>query len=77
MKTKEDTFKIDIGRVIAVPTFGALLMMNIFIFSSKLNALLPIDLIKIVGLMHHILVICFYVLIIIFYNRTSCASSST
>ena len=73
----ETIHKIDIGRVIAVPVFTFLMLMNISCFYKEAGALLPIDMIKMLGLFHHLLVIFFYALVVLLYFLRTSASSTT
>ena len=59
--------KIDIGRLISIPIFTFFMTFNINFVYRDIRALLPLDTGKAVGLIHHLLLVCFYALIILLY----------
>lgn len=65
------------GRVIAVPLFALLTWLNLVGFFKKINFLLPLNPVKSLGLIHHILIICFYVLVILLYFLRISARTTT
>jgi len=69
--------KIDVGRLIIVPVFAFLMILNILVVFQDLKALLPISTIKATGLIHHLLMVCFYSLIIFLYFLRSQARSTS
>ena len=69
--------KIDVGRLIIVPVFAFLMILNILVVYQDLKALLPISTIKATGLIHHLLMVCFYSLIIFLYFLRSQARSTS
>ena len=69
--------KIDLGRLILIPTFTFFLTLNCLTVYRDLKGLDPINLIKAMGLINHLLIICFYILLILLYFlRTSAISTS-
>lgn len=68
---------IDKGRLIAIPLFALLLWINIFVFFNEIKILLPLNPVKSLGLIHHLIVICFYTLVILLYFLRSSASMTT
>lgn len=58
---------IDIGRIIAVPIFTLLMWLNIAGFYKKIKFLLPLNPVKSLGLIHHLLIVCFYASVILIY----------
>ncbi|MGA1839205.1 MAG: methyltransferase family protein [bacterium] len=78
MKAVKSIYKnIDKGRLIAVPLFVLLTWINILGFHKGIKILLPINPVKSLGLIHHLLIICFYVLVILLYFLRSSASITT
>ena len=69
--------KIDIGRLIAVSIFTFFMTLNILLVHRDISILSPINMTKTLGLIHHLLVVCFYALIILFYFLRSTASSTS
>ncbi len=69
--------RIDVGRLIALSIFAFLMTLNIFVVYRDITVLLPINITKIFGLIHHLLVVCFYALIIILYFLRSSATSTS
>ncbi len=69
--------KIDIGRLIAVSIFTFFMTLNVLIVHRDISILTPINMTKTLGLIHHLLVVCFYALIILFYFLRSSASSTS
>ena len=69
--------KIDIGRLIAVSIFAFFMTLNILVLHRDIATLSPISMTKALGLIYHLLVVCFYALIIFFYFLRSSASSTS
>jgi protein-S-isoprenylcysteine O-methyltransferase Ste14 len=69
--------RIDVGRLIAVSIFTFFMTLNILLVSKAFRTLLPINMIKAVGLIYHLLVVCFYVLIILLYFLRGSATSTS
>ena len=69
--------KIDIGRLIAVSIFTFFVILNIFVVYKDIRTLVPVNIIKAAGLIHHVLVVCFYALIILVYFLRSSAVSTS
>lgn len=69
--------RIDVGRLIAVSIFTFFMTLNIFVVYCDLRVLPPINIIKTLGLIHHLLVVCFYALIILLYFLRGSASSTS
>lgn len=65
------------GRVIAVTIFTLLTWFNLVGFHKKMNFLFPLDTVKTLGLIHHLLIICFYVSVILLYFLRDSASITT
>jgi protein-S-isoprenylcysteine O-methyltransferase Ste14 len=69
--------KIDLGRLFLIPTFTFFLTLNALTVYRDLKSLDPINLIKAIGFIHHLLIVCFYILLILLYFlRTSAISTS-
>jgi protein-S-isoprenylcysteine O-methyltransferase Ste14 len=69
--------RIDLGRLILIPTFTFFLTLNSLTVYRDLKGLDPINLIKATGLINHLLIICFYILLILLYFlRTAAVSTS-
>jgi len=51
--------------------------LNILIVYGDISILSPINMTKTLGLIHHLLVVCFYALIILLYFLRSSASSTS
>jgi len=77
MLTSQITHKIDAGRLMIVPLFALLLVMNIFGINEDVKALEPVSAIKVATLIHHMLLICFYSLVVFLYFIRSAAKSTT
>ncbi len=69
--------KIDAGRLIIIPIFAFLMTINVVVVYQDLKALLPISTIKATGLIHDLLIVCFYSLIIFLYFLRSPARSTS
>ncbi len=69
--------KIDIGRLIAVSIFTFFMTLNILFVRRDIGILLPINMTKTLGLIYHLLVVCFYALIILLYFLRSSACSTS
>ena len=59
--------KIDIGRLISIPIFTYFMTIRIYILYGDIRILLPINTVKLLGTIHHLLIVFFYVLIILLY----------
>lgn len=68
--------KIEIGRLIAIPVFAFFMTIRTYVVFGDIKALLPISTVKLVGLIHHILILSFYALIILLYFLRSSARST-
>ncbi len=68
--------KIDPGRIVAVPLFTLIMVVNIVNIRNPIRTLQPVNMIKAAGLVHHLLLICFYALIIFLYFLRSSARST-
>ena len=68
--------KIDLGRIVAVPTFTFFLMVNIVSIRHRLEDLQPVNIIKAASLANLVFLICFYALVILLYFLRSSASST-
>ena len=69
--------RIDLGRLILIPAFTFFLTLNSLAVYRDLKNLDPINLIKATGFINHLLIICFYILLILLYFiRTSAVSTS-
>ena len=55
------------GRIIAVPIFIFLMILNVRSVLGHVNGLLPLNTVKTAGFIHDLLLVCFYGLIIILY----------
>lgn len=74
MKPVKAIYKnMDMGRVIAVTLFALLVWLNLVGFNKKINFLLPLNLVKSLELIHHLLIIGFYALVILLYFLRSSA----
>ncbi len=67
MPTIRNVNKMDVGRLIIVSIFAFLMTINILVVYQDLKILLPISTSKATGLIHHLLIVCFYLLIILLY----------
>jgi protein-S-isoprenylcysteine O-methyltransferase Ste14 len=64
--------KVDLGRLILIPTFTFFLTLNALTVYRDLKSLDLINVIKAMGFIHHVLIVCFYILLILLYFfRTS------
>ncbi len=77
MLTNQITHKIDAGRLMIVPVFTLLLVMNIFGIHHDVKALEPVSTIKVATLMHRLLIVCFYVLFVFLYLVRRSAKATT
>ncbi len=68
--------QIDKGRLVAVPVFTLLLLLNIISFFKGSKALLPANTIQMTSLINKLLIIFFYGLVIFLYFLRSSASST-
>ena len=69
--------KMDLGRLASIPVFTFLLTLNALAVYRDVKSLDPINLIKAVGFIHHLLIVCFYFLLIfLYFLRTSAISTS-
>jgi protein-S-isoprenylcysteine O-methyltransferase Ste14 len=69
--------KIDWGRLTVIPTFSFFLTLNFLTVYRDLKGLDPISLIKATGLINHLLIVCFYILLILLYFVRTSAVSTT
>ncbi len=77
MATKKIDHRMDIGRMIILPIFGLLLLANIKGIYADAKALEPTSTIKVATLIHHLLLVCFYALLVFLYFIRSAAKSTT
>ncbi len=77
MLTIRNENKIDMGRLIILPIFVFLMTINILVVCQQVRALLPVTTMKAAGLIHHLLMVCFYSLIIFLYFLRSRAKSTS
>ncbi len=77
MPTIRDVNKMDVGRLIIIPIFAFLMIINILVVNQDLRNLSPISTVKAAGLIHHVLMVCFYFLIIVLYFLRTPAKSTT
>ncbi len=73
----EKVQKIDVGRLFAVSIFVFFMIPNILVVYRDITSLSPMKMTKPFGLIHHLLVVCFYALIILFYFLRSPAISTS
>src|SRR4030042_6497949 len=59
--------KIDIGRLISIPVFTFFMTLSTFFIYRDIRFLFPLSMIKVVVLINHFLLVCFYALIILLY----------
>jgi len=67
MDTAMPKRNIDWGRVIAVPLFTFVMILNVMAIRRALGDFPPVDMLKVAGLTHHLLLMCFYVLVVALY----------
>ena len=67
---------IDWGRVVAVPLFTFVMILNVMAIRRALGDFPPVDMLKVAGLTHHLLLTCFYVLVVALYFLRSSAVST-
>ncbi len=77
MLTSQRIHKIDAGRLMIIPLFTLLLVVNILGIREDVNALETISTIKVATLIHHMLVVIFYALVVFLYFIRSAAKSTT
>jgi protein-S-isoprenylcysteine O-methyltransferase Ste14 len=77
MPTIRNVNKMDVGRIIIIPIFAFLMTMNLIVVYQDLKALLPVSTVKVTGGIHHLLMVCFYSLIIFLYFLRSQAKSTS
>ncbi len=75
MKT-EGNRDIDLGRVVSVPIFAFLMILHTSFVWRDLRDLLPISTPKAVGCVNHVLLVCFYALIVALYLLRDSAIST-
>ncbi len=68
---------MDVGRLIILPIFAFLMTINVLVVCQHLRTLLPISPTKAAGLIHHLLMVCFYSLIVFLYFLRSRAKSTS
>lgn len=69
--------KIDVGRLIVIPISTFLVTLNILTVYKDLRVLFPVDTIKAFTVIYHLLIVCFYALIILLYFLRSQATSTS
>jgi len=67
---------IDWARVVAVPLFTFFMILNVMAIRRALGDFPPVDMLKVAGLTHHLLLTCFYVLVVALYFLRSSAVST-
>ena len=71
------TRTMDAGRLMIVPLFTFLLVINIISIQKEMQAMDFISTLKAATLMHHALIVCFYALWVFLYLKRSSAKSTT
>jgi len=69
--------KIDVGRLIVIPICSFLVTLHILLVCKDLRVLSPINTIKAITFIHHLLVLGFYALLILLYFLRSQATSTS
>ncbi len=69
--------KIDFGRLIVVPLFSMIMVVNMMSIGGDIQALRSATVIAGVRLVHRILILCFYSLVVFLYFLRSAAKSTT
>jgi protein-S-isoprenylcysteine O-methyltransferase Ste14 len=73
----QNTHKIDMGKLAILPIFMLLLAATITRVFGDAKALEPASTIKVATLLHHLLLVCFYALLVFLYLIRSAAKSTT
>jgi protein-S-isoprenylcysteine O-methyltransferase Ste14 len=77
MSIGQNTYKMDIGRLTILPIFSLLVVANLAGVYADVKALEQVSTIKVATLIHHMLLICFYSLVLFLYFIRSAAKSTT
>jgi protein-S-isoprenylcysteine O-methyltransferase Ste14 len=77
MSIGQNTYKMDIGRLTILPIFSMLVVSNLAGVYADIKALEQVSTIKVATLIHHMLLICFYSLVVFLYFIRSAAKSTT
>jgi protein-S-isoprenylcysteine O-methyltransferase Ste14 len=77
MSIGQNTYKMDIGRLTILPIFSLLVVSNLAGVYADIKALEQVSTIKVATLIHHMLLICFYSLVVFLYFIRSAAKSTT
>ncbi len=77
MQIKQSNHKKDLGRLIISPIFGILLVAYIACVYGDIKAFIPMSTIKVATLIHHLLLLCFYALLVLLYIIRFSAKSTT
>ena len=77
MLTSQMTHKIDAGRLMIVPLFTLLLIVNILGIHNDVKELELLSTIKVATLVHRLLVVCFYALFVLLYLMRRSARATT
>ena len=77
MSIDHNTYKMDLGRLTILPIFSLLVVFNMVGVYADVKALEPVRAIKVATLIHHMLLICFYSLVVFLYFIRSAAKSTT
>ncbi len=73
----QNTHKMDVGRLLILPIFSLLAASSMAGVYADVKALEPINTSKVATLIHHMLLICFYSLVVFLYFTRSAARSTT
>ena len=68
---------MDIGKLVILPLFTTLMILNIFGLQADIKALQPVTSIKAAKLFHHAVTLCFYVLLVMLYIIRTYARKTT
>jgi protein-S-isoprenylcysteine O-methyltransferase Ste14 len=77
MDTPRKSSRIDLGKWVAIPVFTLLLVWNLMDSSLLVEYLFPIDAMKILWFLNHLLAVAFLVLVIFLYFRRGSATATT
>ncbi len=77
MDTPCKSSRIDFGRWVAIPVFNLLLVWNLMASSLLVRSLFPVDAMKVLWFMNHLLSVAFLVLVILLYIRRGSATATT
>lgn len=77
MIMNQNTYKVDIGRLVILPIFSLFLVANITAVFTDAKALEPVSTIKVATLIHHLLLVFFNALLVFLYLIRSAARLTT